>query len=88
VAQLAEDKGVHPAQLSLAWLLHQDEVTAPIVGVTKMEHLEAAAEAVEVSLSAKDQAWLEEPYAPMAVRGWLRGGGVPRVHLHEDEPER
>ncbi len=87
VAQLATDKGVQPAQIALAWLLHQEGVVAPIVGVTKIEHLEAAVEATEVSLSAKDLEWLEQPYEPQAVRGWVRGGGVPRVHLHENEPE-
>ncbi|MDX1612053.1 MAG: aldo/keto reductase, partial [Candidatus Thermoplasmatota archaeon] len=73
VAQLSEDKGVQPAQLSLAWLLHQEGVTAPIVGVTKISHLEAAAEAVDLRLTDKDLAWLEEAYQPQAVRGWLRG---------------
>lgn len=87
VAQLAEDQGVQPAQIALAWLLHQPEVTAPIVGVTKMAHLEAAVEATELSLSDKDLGWLGQAYEPQAVRGWVRGGGVPRVHLHDREPE-
>jgi aryl-alcohol dehydrogenase-like predicted oxidoreductase len=87
VAQLAEDEGVQPAQIALAWLLHKDGVTAPIVGVTSIEHLEAAVEATELDLSDKDLAWLEEPYQSQAVRGWIRGGGVPREHLHENEPE-
>jgi aryl-alcohol dehydrogenase-like predicted oxidoreductase len=87
VAQLAEDEGVQPAQIALAWLLTRDEVTAPIVGVTSIDHLEAAVEATEIQLGDKDLAWLEEPYEPTAVRGWYRGGGVPREHLHENEPE-
>jgi hypothetical protein len=81
------DEGVQPAQIALAWLLHKDGVTAPIVGVTSIEHLEAAVEATELDLSDKDLAWLEEPYQSQAVRGWIRGGGVPREHLHENEPE-
>ncbi len=57
------------AQISLAWLLHQAPVTAPIVGVTSMDHLEDAAEAVDIDLSDSDLEYLAEPYEPVAIEG-------------------
>lgn len=69
VQELADDRGVSMAQLSLAWLLHKDWVTAPIVGTTSVEHLEEAAEAVEIDLSESDMAYLEEPYEPQPIIG-------------------
>ncbi len=69
VEQLAEDKGVTMAQISLAWLLHQDAVDAPIVGTTSVEHLEQAVEALEIDLSESDLEFLEEPYEPLPVAG-------------------
>jgi aryl-alcohol dehydrogenase-like predicted oxidoreductase len=69
VEQLAEDKGVTMAQISLAWLLHQDAVDAPIVGTTSVEHLEQAVEALEIDLSESDMEFLEEPYEPLPVAG-------------------
>lgn len=89
VARVAENRDLQPAQIALAWLLHQDGVTAPIVGVTSIEHLDAAVEAVDVSLSEKDLEWLEEPYEPRPVAGWVRGSDeVPDQHLHEEETGR
>jgi aryl-alcohol dehydrogenase-like predicted oxidoreductase len=69
VEELAEEKGVTMAQISLAWLLHQDWVDAPIVGTSSVEHLEDAVEALEIDLSSSDQAYLEEPYEPKQVLG-------------------
>ncbi|MFB6305227.1 MAG: aldo/keto reductase [Haloferacaceae archaeon] len=69
VEELAAEKGVKMAQIALAWVLHQDAVTAPIVGTTSVEHLEDAAEAVELDLSDSDLEWLEEPYEPVPVSG-------------------
>jgi aryl-alcohol dehydrogenase-like predicted oxidoreductase len=69
VEELAAEKGVSMAQISLAWLLHQDAVDAPIVGTTSVEHLEDAVEALEIDLSESDQEYLEEPYEPVAVLG-------------------
>ena len=69
VEQLAEDKGVTMAQISLAWLLHQDAVDAPIVGTTSVEHLEQAVEALEIDLSESDLEFLEEPYEALPVAG-------------------
>ena len=69
VRELADEYGVSMAQLSLAWLLHKDWVTAPIVGTTSVEHLEEAAEAVEIDISDSDMAYLEEPYEPQPIIG-------------------
>ncbi|AEH37410.1 aldo/keto reductase [Halopiger xanaduensis] len=69
VAELAAEKGVTMAQIALSWLLHKDWVDAPIVGTTSVEHLEQAVEALEISLSASDIAYLEEPYEPVPVSG-------------------
>ena len=69
VQELAAEKGVTMAQISLSWLLHQDWVDAPIVGTTSVEHLEDAVEALDIDLSASDLAYLEEPYEPVPVSG-------------------
>ena len=69
VQELAAEKGVTMAQLSLSWLLHRDWVDAPIVGTTSVEHLEEAVEALEVDLTASDIAYLEEPYEPLPIAG-------------------
>jgi len=65
----AERLGAKPAQVALAWLLSKPVVTAPIVGVTKLEHLADAVAAVELELPAEDVAALEEPYRPHPVAG-------------------
>ena len=67
--ELTDEYDASMAQMALAWLLKQDVVTAPIVGTTSIEHLEAAVEAVDISLSDDDAAWLEEPYEPRPVSG-------------------
>ena len=69
VEELADEKGVSMAQLSLSWLLHREWVDAPIIGASKVEHLKDAVEALEVSLSESDLEYLEEPYEPVAVSG-------------------
>jgi aryl-alcohol dehydrogenase-like predicted oxidoreductase len=68
-AAVAEERGVSPAQISLAWLLHKPGVTAPIVGATKLEHLEDALAAEQLELSDAELVRLEEPYVPHAVSG-------------------
>jgi aryl-alcohol dehydrogenase (NADP+) len=70
VATLAEARGVPRAQIALAWLLSKPVVTSPIVGVTKMQHLEDAIAAVDLKLTAEEIASLEEPYAPHPVVGF------------------
>jgi 1-deoxyxylulose-5-phosphate synthase len=69
VAEVAGERGVPPAQLALAWLLHRPGVTAPIVGATKLEHLEDALAAAELDMSAEDMVRLEEAYVPHPVLG-------------------
>jgi aryl-alcohol dehydrogenase-like predicted oxidoreductase len=69
VQELAEEKGVSMAQLGLAWLLHQEAVDAPILGVSSVEHLEDAVAAVDVDLSASDREYLEEPYESVGISG-------------------
>jgi aryl-alcohol dehydrogenase-like predicted oxidoreductase len=69
VAEVAAERGVPPAQIALAWLLHRPGVTAPIVGATKLGHLEDALSAAELELSADEMARLEDPYRPHPVLG-------------------
>ncbi|TDD01130.1 aldo/keto reductase [Nonomuraea deserti] len=68
VAQVASDRGLPPAQVALAWLLHQPAVTAPIVGATKDRHVDDAVAAVSVTLSADELDFLAAPYRPREVR--------------------
>jgi aryl-alcohol dehydrogenase-like predicted oxidoreductase len=68
-AEVAAARGDTSAQVALAWLLHKPGVTAPIVGSTKVEHLEEALAAVELTLSDEEIERLEEPYVPHAVSG-------------------
>ena len=69
VSELAAERGVTPAQIALAWLLHQPGVTAPIVGASKMPHLEQAVAALDIALSPDECRRLEEPYRPHPVLG-------------------
>ena len=69
VMELAKQRGVVPAQIALAWLLHQPGITAPIIGASKMHHLEDAVAALEIKLSGEEQIYLEEPYQPHSVLG-------------------
>jgi len=69
VVDLAERLEVKPAQIALAWLLHQEGVTAPIIGASKMFHLEDAVVALDIELTEEDLAYLEEPYQPHPVLG-------------------
>jgi 1-deoxyxylulose-5-phosphate synthase len=69
VGAVAAARGVTSAQIALAWLLHKPAVTAPIVGATKVEHLDDAIAAEQLSLSEDEIKRLEEPYVPHAVSG-------------------
>jgi aryl-alcohol dehydrogenase-like predicted oxidoreductase len=69
VAEVAKERDVPPAQVALAWLLHKPGVTAPIVGATKVKHLEDALAAEQLALSDDEIARLEEPYRPHPVLG-------------------
>ena len=66
---VASARGVSTAQVALAWLLHRPGVTAPIVGATKLEHLDDALAAEKLSLSDEEITRLEERYVPHAVVG-------------------
>jgi 1-deoxyxylulose-5-phosphate synthase len=68
-AEIADARGVPSAQVALAWLLHKPGVTAPIVGATKLGHLEDALAAERLSLDDDEMARLEEPYVPHAISG-------------------
>jgi aryl-alcohol dehydrogenase (NADP+) len=68
VMAVAKEKGVTPAQIALAWLLHKG-VTAPIVGPTKVEHVEDAVSAIEVKLNTSDMERLETKYKPHRIIG-------------------
>ncbi|HTD84820.1 MAG TPA: aldo/keto reductase, partial [Gemmatimonadaceae bacterium] len=66
---VARELGVAPSEVALAWLLQKKGVSAPIIGATKIEHLESAVRALDVTLSDEHIRALEEPYQPHAVRG-------------------
>ena len=67
VAKLAGKHGVTMTEISLAWLLTR--VTAPVVGATKLHHIEGAAKAADLTLTAEERTYLEEPYVPHALVG-------------------
>lgn len=67
VAQLADKHGVSMTEISLAWLL--TKVTAPVVGATKLHHIEGAVKATGLTLTADELAFLEEPYIPHNLVG-------------------
>ena len=67
VAALAEKRGVSTTEISLAWLL--TKVAAPVVGATKLHHIEGAARAAELTLSPEECAYLEELYVPHKLVG-------------------
>jgi 1-deoxyxylulose-5-phosphate synthase len=69
VRAVAAERGLPPAQIALAWLLGKPAVAAPIVGATKLRHLEDAIAAVEVTLSGDEVARLEAPYRPHPILG-------------------
>ena len=71
VRRVAGDRGAEPAQVALAWLLTKPDVAAPIIGATKLEHLDAAIGALDIVLGEDEIAALEAPYQPHAVRGFL-----------------
>lgn len=70
VAEIASARNLPRAQVALAWVLQKSPVTAPIVGATKMEHLDDAVAALTLKLDAEEIRRLEEPYVPHAVEGF------------------
>jgi aryl-alcohol dehydrogenase-like predicted oxidoreductase len=69
LSELSRRIGAPRAQVALAWLLQKSSVVSPIVGATKLHHLDDAVNAVELKLSAEDIASLEEPYVPHVISG-------------------
>jgi 1-deoxyxylulose-5-phosphate synthase len=69
VTEVASARGVSSAQVALAWLLHKPAVTAPIVGATRVDHLDDAIRAVGLALTEDEIGRLEEPYVPHAISG-------------------
>jgi aryl-alcohol dehydrogenase-like predicted oxidoreductase len=70
VAEIASARGVPRARVALAWLLGKPPVTAPIIGVTKPEHISDAVAALDIALDADEVAQLEKPYAPHQIAGF------------------
>jgi aryl-alcohol dehydrogenase-like predicted oxidoreductase len=71
VTQVAAARGIPRAQVALGWLLAKPVITAPIVGATKLQHLDDALAAIDVKLSPEEIASLEEPYIPHEVVGFV-----------------
>lgn len=69
LAEVAEKRGLPRAQIALAWLLQKEPITAPIVGPTKISHVEDAVAALSIKLTHEEIALLEEPYVPHPVIG-------------------
>jgi aryl-alcohol dehydrogenase-like predicted oxidoreductase len=69
VRAVAAERGVPPAQIALAWLLRQPAVTAPIVGATRLAHLDEAIAAADLTLDDAETARLEAPYRPHRILG-------------------
>lgn len=67
--EVANERGVSGSQIALAWMLNKPHITAPIIGTTKMDHLEQAIAALEIELSEEEMKRLEEPYQPHPVLG-------------------
>jgi 1-deoxyxylulose-5-phosphate synthase len=70
VQRVAAARGVSMAEVALAWLLARPGVVAPIIGATRLDHLESALRALSLELTADERASLEAPYRPHAVRGF------------------
>jgi aryl-alcohol dehydrogenase (NADP+) len=69
ITQVARARGVSNAQIALAWILQQPGITAPVVGASKMQHLEDAVAAAQLRLDEAELKALEEPYQPHRVLG-------------------
>ena len=79
---MADRRGVSMTEISLAWLL--TKVTAPVVGATKLHHIEGAAKSVDLDLTAEECAYLEELYTPHPLVGVMAQNTVAaaqKVHV-------
>jgi 1-deoxyxylulose-5-phosphate synthase len=82
VVEVAQQKKTSPAQVALAWVLSKDVITTPIVGVSRVEHLEQAVEALDMELSMEESRYLEELYQPRELIGHF--GGEPMAGDNKD----
>ena len=69
VVAVADERGYTPAQIALAWLLQRPGITAPMIGASKMHHLEEAVTAVNIELSKAEIQQIEAPYIPHKIMG-------------------
>jgi aryl-alcohol dehydrogenase-like predicted oxidoreductase len=69
LAELAEERNVPRAHIAIAWLLRKQPVAAPIIGATKIAHIENAVSALSVDLTNEEMTYLEEPYVPHKIVG-------------------
>ncbi len=69
VGEIAKRRGVSPMQIALAWILHKPGIAAPIIGASKMNHLEEAVGALDINLESDEMKFLEEPYVPHEILG-------------------
>jgi 1-deoxyxylulose-5-phosphate synthase len=74
VLEISRERGVKPAQVALAWLLSVPGMTAPIIGATRIEHLDDAISGVELKLTAEEIVRLEAPYRPHPILGHAQPG--------------
>ena len=80
VKELADHRGVSMTEISLAWLLTR--VTAPVVGATKLHHIQGAAKAVDLVLTEEEKNYLEEAYVPHKLVG-VMAQNTPAVAKQE-----
>jgi aryl-alcohol dehydrogenase-like predicted oxidoreductase len=69
VLEVAGQRGMKPAQIALAWMLHKPGITSPIIGASKMSHLDDAIAALDIQLSGEEMEYLEAPYQPHPILG-------------------
>lgn len=69
LAEVSQQRSIPRAQIALAWLLHKKPVVAPVIGATRVSHVETAVEATSIRLSPEEVASMEEPYLPHPVVG-------------------
>jgi len=69
VEEVSKKKAVSMSQIAVAWLLSKPEVSAPIIGTTKLENLRDVVEGIHVKLSDEEVRYLEEPYVPQKING-------------------
>ena len=74
LAEIAEKHAVPRAHIALAWLLQKEPVVAPVIGATKISHLESAVESLSVQLTPEEVAFMEEPYVPHPIVGLIPYG--------------